>query len=75
MARSLEKNVRNATGATKGPCAMFLVRRGQGEYRVAGEHARLFHGMFLTQSAVNKVIAQGALYPTTNRMSDTLAMH
>ena len=72
MARSLEKNVGNAAGAAKGLYAMFRARRGQ---RLAGEHAWLFHGMLLTQPAVNKVITQDISYPTSNRMSDVLAMH
>jgi hypothetical protein len=77
MARSLEKNVGNAAGAAKGLCAMFRTRLGQRKWggRLAGEHAWLFHGMLLTQPAVNKVITQDISYPTSNRMSDVLAMH
>lgn len=77
MARSLEKNVGNAAWAAKGLYAMFRARRGQRKSggRLAGEHAWLFHCMLLTQLAVNKVIAQGISYPTSNRMSDALAMH
>ena len=43
--------------------------------RLAGERAWLFPCMRLMQPAVNKVIAQGILYSTSNRMSDALAMH
>lgn len=78
MARSLEKNVGNAAWAAKGLYAMFLARRRQRERsrgRLVGEHAWLFHCMLLTQPAVNKVIAQGISYPTSNRMSDALAIH
>ena len=77
MARSLEKNVGNAAGAAKGLYAMFRARRGQRKSggRLTGEHAWLFHGMLLTQPAVNKVITQDIPYPTSNRMFDVLAMH
>lgn len=56
---------------------MFRPRHRQREKsggRLAGEHAWWFLGMLLTQPAVNKVIAQGISYPTSNRMSDALAM-